>query len=155
MLFKTLWTGIVGGEESRRSETVMQFAKIRGTHQDVVAWIKWIDAQSVANAQLNPGLGHDLHQPERSLWRDCSLICAALELHNCANPALRDREPAGCLGNEGRKGLHARCARRMRYRNGQLSIRQGFVWQYGRHKSGNTRCYPEQPEACHRARGRP
>ena len=92
VLFIALWSCVVGGEEPRRSEAVVHFTEIRGARQDVVVGIKGIDAQFVANAQFNPRSRHNLHEAKSSLWRDCSVICPALKLHDGANPMLRNRK---------------------------------------------------------------
>jgi len=154
VLFIALWSCVVGGEEPRRSEAVVHFTEIRGARLDVVVGIKGIDAQFVANAQFNPRSRHNLHEAKSSLWRDCSVICPALKLHDGANPMLRNRKSSGRLTYEGCKGFNARCARRMRYRNGRRDICQGVEWQHGRHKGGKTRRCPKKPEGCHRAHGR-
>src|SRR6185437_13582317 len=116
VLFISQRTGMVGRKNACRSEPIVHFAEIRSARHDVVVRIKWIDAQSVSDAQFNPGAWHDLHQPESALRRDGSPVSCALKLHDSANPLRGNRKSAGCLGDKGRKRFNARRAGRARPR---------------------------------------
>lgn len=59
-------TRIVGREKARRTVTVVQFAKEGGTGEDIVMGIEGITPETVTSAHIRPGLGHELHQAERT-----------------------------------------------------------------------------------------
>jgi len=69
MLFIGLRGRPAATDESRRFETVVLFAELRGACHDVVVAIKGVNAQSVSDAQFNPGARHDLHQPKSAFRR--------------------------------------------------------------------------------------
>ena len=101
---------MVGRKKASRSETVVHFAEIRSARHDVVVRIKGVDAQSVSDAQFNPGAWHDLHQPESAsgdMARPSPALssCMTPRIH-CAGIANR----AGCLGDKGCKEID-RCRR--------------------------------------------
>ncbi|MET4019710.1 hypothetical protein ABIB73_007544 [Bradyrhizobium sp. F1.4.3] len=79
---------------------IEHLAKVRCPSHNVDVGLKRIDTEIVTNAQLDPGRGHDLHEPDRSPRRYGLRIPAAFGLHDGTNPTLRHREPMRGFGHE-------------------------------------------------------
>jgi len=94
MLCVVLRVRVISRKETSGSETVEHLTKIRRACQNIVVRVKGIDAKSIMNAQLDPALGHDLHQPERSAGRYGLRVAGALDQNDGTDPLLRDRKPA-------------------------------------------------------------
>src|SRR5258708_3924880 len=86
---------IVCSEETWRAVTVIEFADVCNTGQNVVARIIGIGAKTMSNAQVSPCLGHDLHQPDSALSRPRSHIRTTLDAHHCTYPMFRYSETPG------------------------------------------------------------
>src|ERR1700751_5014524 len=74
VLFIPRGARVIGCKEACRSETIVHVFEIRGTRDDVVASVKWVDAETIANAEFDPGTGHELHQTHGTSRRDCMLV---------------------------------------------------------------------------------
>jgi hypothetical protein len=95
-----LRAGVVGREKAFQSEPVEQFAKVSCARRDVVVSVKGIEVELVTNTQFDSGLGHDLHQPQRSLGRRSLCVPAALNPHHGPDPTRWNRKPMGGFGYE-------------------------------------------------------
>ena len=62
--------------------------------------IERIEAETIANAEFDPGAGHELHQAHGAARRDRVLVPATLNLHHSTDPARRDGEATGRLVDE-------------------------------------------------------
>src|SRR6266446_2128527 len=100
VLLKTRWTCVVGSKEACRSEAVAHLLEVGGARQDVVASIKRIETEIIANTELDPGTRHELHQAHSTPSRHRVLISPTLNLHHSTDPACRDGEAAGRLVDE-------------------------------------------------------
>ena len=56
VLFIPRRTCVVGRKEACRSEAVVHLPEIRGARKYVVARIKGVEAETIANAEFNPGV---------------------------------------------------------------------------------------------------
>src|SRR5260221_9687987 len=92
MVFVTGWADIIGGEEPGRAEAVVHLAQVGRTGQDIVVRIGRIVAKRIARTQFGIRVGHDLHQPDCSLWRDGFDVAAAFDTHHATYPCYRDCE---------------------------------------------------------------
>jgi hypothetical protein len=54
-LFIPRRTSVIGRKEASRTETVVHVFQIRGTYNDIVASVKWIGAETIVNAEFDPG----------------------------------------------------------------------------------------------------
>jgi hypothetical protein len=88
-------TRVVGRKEACRSEAVVHLPEIRGARKYVVARIKGVEAEAVANAEFNPGARHELHQAHCTARRDCMLVASAFNLDDGTNPARRHGKAIG------------------------------------------------------------
>lgn len=100
VLFITRRTAMVGRKEACRSEAIVHLFKVGGTGQYVVARIKRVETETIANAELYPGARHELHQAHRTTRRDRVLVASAFNLDNGANPTDRQGEAIGGLLDE-------------------------------------------------------
>ena len=91
---------MVGRKEACRSETVVHLFEICSARQYVVARIKRVETETVANAELHPGARHELHQAHRTTRRDRVLVASAFKLDDGTNPARRHGEAIGGLLDE-------------------------------------------------------
>jgi hypothetical protein len=80
---------VVGRKEAWRSEAVVHLPEIRSARKYVVARIKGVEAEAVANAEFNPSARHELHQAHCTARRDCMPVASAFNLDDGTNPARR------------------------------------------------------------------
>ena len=83
---------MVGRKKACRAETVVHLFKICGARQYVVASVKRIKTETIANAELYPGARHELHQAHRTTRRNRVLVTSTFNLENGANPRGRQGE---------------------------------------------------------------
>src|SRR5882757_1007477 len=100
VLFIPRRSRVVGRKESCRSKALMHLPEIRGAGQYVVSWIKRIETKLIANAELDPGTRHELHQAHCAARRRRVLVSCTLNLHHSTDPARRDGEAIGCFVDE-------------------------------------------------------
>jgi hypothetical protein len=100
VLFIPLWTCVMGCKEACRSETVVHVFEVSGARDDVVVNVKWVGAETIANAEFDPGAWHELHQPHGTARRNRVLVPATLSPHHSTDPTRRDGEATGRLVDE-------------------------------------------------------
>src|ERR1700751_5860930 len=61
VLFIPRRTSVIGRKEACRSEPIVHVLGIRGAGDDVVVSVKRVETEPLANAEFDPGSGHDLH----------------------------------------------------------------------------------------------
>ena len=66
VLFITRRTGMVGRNEACGSEAIVHLFKVGGARQYVVVRVEWVETETMAHAELNPGARHKLHQAHRA-----------------------------------------------------------------------------------------
>src|SRR4029077_10939301 len=62
MLFIPRRTGVIRCKEACRTETIVHVFEVRRARDDTVVSVKWVDAETIANAEFDPGAWHELHQ---------------------------------------------------------------------------------------------
>src|ERR1700752_661581 len=100
VLFITRRTGMVGRKEACRSAAIVHLFEICSARQYVVASVKRVETEIMANAELYPGARHELHQAHRTTRRDRVPVTSAFNLDDGANPASRQGEAIGGLLDE-------------------------------------------------------
>jgi len=97
---------MVGRKKACRAETVVHLLEVSSARQYVVAWIKRVETETIANAEFNPGARHQLHQAHCTPGRDRVLVTGAFNLDDSAYPARRHSKAVGSLPGELRKPVY-------------------------------------------------
>ena len=95
VLFIPRRTRVIGRKEACRSEAIVHLFEIGGARQYVVVRVKWVETETIANAEFYPGARHELHQAHRTARRDRVLVASAFNLDDGTNPARRHGEAIG------------------------------------------------------------
>ena len=61
VLFIPHRTRVIGRKEACRSEAIVHLLEIGRACQNAIARIKRVETETIANAEFDPGAGHDLH----------------------------------------------------------------------------------------------
>src|SRR5262249_34010402 len=77
------------------SKAIKQPSQVSRAAQNILARVK-----DVSHAEARSSLGHQLHQPRRSLWRNRGLIEARLRSHHRDYQARVEAVSAGCFLNQ-------------------------------------------------------
>src|SRR3984893_14268893 len=109
---------IVGREKSSLTAAIVELSQVGSTRDDVVSRVIRICTQPVAESQLGPGLGHDLHQAHGAFGRQSAHIAKTFRAHDGANPGRWNQEPPRCFGDKTRE--------RIRSNSNPLGIR--YAW---------------------------
>src|SRR5882724_8916105 len=153
VLLKTRWTCVVGSKEACRSEAVAHLLEVGGARQDVVASIKRIETEIIANTELDPGTRHELHQAHSTPSRHRVLISPTLNLHHSTDPARRDGEAIGCFVDEFSEPIDRfRTPRSLCARARFKERRASDLAHERRDGYDDARDCPERKEPCNRVR---
>ncbi len=138
ILVVAAWAGIVGREHGADIAVAIEhLSQIGGAGEDVVARVERIVAERIADAQLGPGVGHDLHQSHRSGLRDRANILRTLGIENGAYPCLGNAEALRCLADLCGKTVNRPRAER-RAQPAPARRPRWEDWQAGKEKEGDT-----------------
>src|SRR5882724_4664141 len=153
VLLKARRTCVVGGKEARRSEAIVHLLEVSGARQDVVARIKRVETETIANAELDPGARHELHQAHCAARRRRMLVSCTLNLHHSTDPARRDAEAIGCFVDEFSEPIDRfRTPRSLCARARFKERRASDLAHERRDGYDDARDCPERKEPCNRVR---
>ena len=153
VLFVPRRTRMVGRKEACRSEAIVHLFEIGGARQYVVARIKRVETETIANAEFNPGARHELHQAHRTTRRDRMLVASAFNLDDGANPARRHGKASGRLLDEFGEPIDGFRTRRGLCARARFEERRGRDQAHERRdRHDNARNRSERTEPCNRAR---